>query len=155
MTRDDSRQATPAAPDAEATDEATVDQALGVALDELVDAIQETKQAVWLTLDADQHQALDALRLFLIEQVTEVGAAEARIDGRSPLIVSPTGRRQKNLAAEAHGDQSAMLALLLADLAHVAADVRRQAGVIAGRKEAELLAGLADGLEDHLKVLRP
>ena len=155
MTGDDSRQPELGARDAEPADEATVDRALGVALDELIDAIAETKQAVWLTLDAEQHRALDALRLFLIDQVTEVGAAEARIDGRSPLIVTPGGRHQKNLAAEAHGDQSAMLSLLVADLEHVVADARRQAALIAGRDEAELLVRLADGLEQRLAGLRP
>jgi hypothetical protein len=159
MTADDNRQAESGAGDneaaAEAADEATVDRALGVALDELIDAIAETKQAVWLTLDAEQHRALDALRRFLIDQVTEVGAAEARIDGRSPLIVSPGARRPKNLAAEAHGDQTAMLRLLVGDLEHLAADARRQAGLIAGREEANLLVRLAEGLERHLATLRP
>ena len=155
MTDDDGRQVEPGERDAEAAGEATVDRALGVALDELIDAIAETKQAVWLTLDAEQHRALDALCRFLIDQVTEVGAAEARIDGRSPLIVSPGARRQKNLAAEAHGDQTAMLGLLVADLEHVATDARRQAGLIAGREEAQLLVRLADGLERHLAAVRP
>ena len=151
---DDSRQPKPGTDDAERAGEATTDRALGAALDELIDAIQETKQAVWLTLDAEQHQALDELRRFLVEQATEVGAAEARIDGRSPLIVSPTARRPKNLAAEAQGDQPAMLGMLMADLEHVAADVRRQAGLIAGREEAGILTGLADGLDERLTALR-
>ena len=154
MTADDRRQPEPGARDAETADEATVDRALGVALDELIDAIQETRQAVWVTLDGEQHRALESLSRFLIDQVTEVGAAEARIDGRSPLIVSPTGRRPKNLAAEAHGDQSAMLGLVVADLEHLAADARRQAGLIAGREEAELLLRLADGLDERLPALR-
>ena len=155
MTADDSPEAAPGAPDAGPGDEAEVDRALGVCLDELIDAVQETKQAVWLTLDAEQHRALEDLRRFLVEQVAEVGAAEARIDGRSPLIVSPSARHPKNLAAEAHGDQSAMLGLLLADLEHVAADVRRQAGLIGGRQEAQVLIRLAEGLEERLTALRP
>ncbi len=155
MSPDDSRQPVPGPGDGESTDEATVDRALGIALDELIDAIQETKQAVWLTLDTHQHRALEALRLFLIEQVSEVGAAEARIDGRSPFLVTPTGRPQRNLAAEVHGDQSAMLERLLADLERLAADVRRQAGLIAGREEAQLLVRLADGLEERLTALDP
>lgn len=154
VTADEGRKAVPGAQSAERADEATTDRALGVALDELIDAIQETKQAVWLTLDAEQHRALDDLLRFLVEQATEVGALEARIDGRSPLLVSPTGRRPKNLAAETHGDQSAMLGMLVADLEHMAADVRRQAGLIEGRDEAQVLARLADGLEERLTALR-
>ena len=140
--------------DAEPADEAVTDRALGAVLDELIDAIHETKQAVWLTLDAEQHRVLEGLRLFLVDKVTQVGEAEARIDGRSPLLLSPGAHPYENLAAKAHGDQAAMLDMLLADLEKVVADARRQAELIAGRDEAELLTGLADGLEERLAALR-
>jgi hypothetical protein len=155
VTADDSRHPATGAGDTEPADEASVDRALGVALDELIDAIHETKQASWVTLDTEQHRALEALRIFLVEQAVQVGAAEAGIDGRSPLLVSPAGHRLKNLAAEAHGDQAAVLEILLADLERLAADVRRQAELIPGRDETQLLTDMADGLEKRLPALRP
>lgn len=154
MNADDSHQAGRGGHDAHSADEGVVDRALGVALDELIDAIQETKQAVWLTRDVAQHRALEALQSFLGEKAGEISAAEARIDGRSPFLVSPSGRRPPNLAARAGGDQSLMLELLLDDLKALLADVRQQAGRIAGREEGQLLTRLADGLEGHLATLR-
>jgi hypothetical protein len=151
---DDSHEAGRESHDAHSADEAVVDRALGVALDELIDAIQETKQAVWLTRDVGQHRALEALQSFLGEQAGEISAAEARIDGRSPFLVSPSARRPPNLAARAGGDHSLMLELLLGDLEALLADVRQQAGRIAGREEAQLLTRLADGLDEHLAALR-
>lgn len=154
VTADDSQEAVPGAVDAGPVDEAAVDQALVVALDELIDAVQEIKQAVWVTSDVEQHRTLEALQLFLVEQMSDVAAAEARIDGRSPFLVSPSGRHPANLAARAGGDHSVMLELLHADLEALSADVRRQAEWIAGREEAELLTRLADGLDEHLAALR-
>lgn len=155
MTADDSRRATDGARGSDLADEALADRALGAVLDELIDAIHETKQAVWLVLDAGQHRTLEGLRQFLVDQATQVGEAELRIDGRSPLLLAPGAHPYENLVAKAHGDQTAMLERLLADLEKVAADVRRQAGLIAGRDEARLLTGLADGLEARLAALRP
>lgn len=137
-----------------APDDAEVDRALGVALDELVTAIQETKQAVWSTSDAEQRRALDALQGFLVEQAAAVANAEARIRGRSPLLVSPSGRRPPNLAGRAHGDQSALLGMVVAELEKLLADVRELASEVAGRDETRLLTGLADGLEQRLAPLR-
>ncbi len=154
MTVDDSQGPAPGPLEGDASDEAAVDRALGAALDELIDAVQETKQAVWLTSDPEQHRALEALQSFLVEQAGEVAAAEARIDGRSPFVVSPSGRHPPNLAARAGGDRSAMLGLLVGDLETLEADVRRLAGRIAGRKEGQLLERLAEGLEEHLGPLR-
>jgi hypothetical protein len=151
---DDSHEGGRQGHDAHSTDEEVVDRALGVALDELIDAIQETKQAVWLTRDVEQHRALEALQSFLGEKAGEISVAEARIDGRSPFIVTPSGRRPRNLAARAGGDHSMMLELLLGDLEALAADVRQHAGGIAGREEAQLLTRLADGLDEHLATLR-
>lgn len=136
-------------------DDAEVDRALGVALDELVTAIQETKQAVWSVSDVEQRRALDALQGFLVEQAAEVANAEARIEGRSPLVVSPSGRHPPNLAGQAHGDQSALVGLLVADLERLLADVRQLAAEVPGREEMRLLARLADGVEQRLAALRP
>jgi hypothetical protein len=136
-------------------DDAEVDRALGVALDELVTAIQETKQAVWSASDSEQRRALDSLQGFLVQQAAEVANAEASIQGRSPLLVSPSGRRPPNLAEQAHGDQSALLALLVVDLEKLLADVRQLAGEVPGREEMQVLARLADGLEQRLGALPP
>ena len=135
-------------------DDATVDRALGAALDELIDAIHETKQAVWSASDPERHRALENLRLFLVDRVTEVGAAEAGIDGRSPLLLSPTGHPSPNLAVRAGNDPSAMVQILVTDLEALGDDVRAQARRLAGRDEADFLTRLADGLDEHLAGLR-
>ena len=154
MTAEDSQGPLPGRLDGDADDEAAVDRALGATLDELIDAVQETKQAVWVTSATEQHRALETLQSFLVEQASEVAAAEARIDGRSPFVVSPSGRRPPDLAARAGGDRSAMLGLLVGGLEALEADARRLAGRIGGREEGRLLGQLADGLEKHLRALR-
>ena len=154
VTGDDDEQAAPDTHRPPGPDDAEADRALGVALDELITAVQETKQALWLTSDLERRRALEALRVFLVERAIEAGDAEARIDGRSPMLVSPTGRRPPNLAARAGGDQLAMMELLLADLEALLADVRQLGRQIAGREEERLLARLAEGLEEHLALLR-
>jgi hypothetical protein len=144
----------PSSPHADA-DAAEVDRALGVVLDELITAIQETTQAEWSTSEPERRRALDALHRFLVEQATEIANAEARIGGRSPFVVSPSGRRPPNIAGQAHGDQSALWGLLVAELQELHGDVRELARQVAGHAETQLLVRLADGLEEHLAALRP
>ncbi len=154
MNGDDSHESGRAGSDAHSADEGAVDRALGVALDELIDAIQETKQAVWSAASAEYRQALEDLRQFLISQAVVLSEAEASIGGRSPEIVSPTGHRPRNLGAEAGGDPAVMLELLLADLSAVASDARRRAAAIAGTGEALLFGRLADGIEQHTERIQ-
>lgn len=136
------------------TSEEIVDRELGAILDELITAIQETKQAAWSLADVDTHAALESLRSFLAGQVVVVAEAEARIGGRSRSILPPTGHRPPDLAHRAHGDRQALLAMLLADLESVVADLRDRSQRIAGSGEAEVVTALADGIDERLVPLR-
>lgn len=137
-------------------DEEAVDRHLGVVLEELIEAIQETKQAEWTAPDARVRRALDDMREFLVEHCVAVADAEARIGGRSPALVTPTAHQPRDLGAEAGGDGQAMLRVLLADLRAVAEDTRARAREIAGWEEAALFTTVADGLDERLaRIPRP
>ena len=135
-------------------DEQRIDDHLGAVFAELVDAIQETKQAVWSAGSAAQRQALEDLRRFLIEQADIVSDAEVSIAGRSPSILSPTGHHPRNLLSEAGGDRAKLLRLLLDRVTAVAGDVRRRAEEMDGTEEAVVLNRLADGIEERAERLQ-
>lgn len=134
-------------------DEETVDRHLAAVIDRAISAVQETKQAVWSASTPEKRAALSELKGFLGEQLVVLAEAEERINGRAPSITSPTGRAIRNLRAEAGNEFSAFKALLLGELRAVAADARARAGEIAGTPEADLLTGLADGLDRRLDPL--
>ena len=134
-------------------DEETVDQHLAAVIDQVIFAIQGTKQAVWSASTNDRRRALNELKAFLGEQLVALSDAEERIDGRAATITSPTGHTIRNLRTEAGGDFSAFRALVLARLRAVATDARVRADAISGAPEAELLARLAEGLDHRLDVL--
>jgi hypothetical protein len=134
-------------------DEETVDQHLAAVIDEVISAIQETKQAVWSASTTDRRHALNELQSFLGDQLMALSDAEERIDGRAGTITSPTGHAIRNLRSEAGGDFAAFRALLLSELRGVAADARARAGAISGTPEAALLSHLADGLDQRLDAL--
>ena len=134
------------------TDDETVDHELVAVLDELITAVQETKQAVWAS--SDEHRvALGDLRTFLIGQAMVFSEAEERIGGDSSSLVSPTGRPLRNLRAEAGGDDGALLELVIGHLAGIVADVRSRAARIGGAAERQLFDTLADGMDDRLRRL--
>ena len=134
-------------------DEEAVDRHLGAVIDEVISAIQETKQAVWSASSIEKRVALNELKSFLGEQLVALADAEMRINGRARDITSPTGHAVRNLWSEAGHDFSTFRALVLKELRSVAADARRRAEEIAGAPEAELLSGLADGLDSRLDAL--
>ncbi len=134
-------------------DEETVDRHLAAVIDQVISAIQGTKQAVWSASTPEKRAALTELKGFLGEQLVVLSEAEERIDGRAPSITSPTGRAIRNLRSEAGNDFSAFKALLLGELRGVAADARARAAEISGASEAELLTALADGLDRRLDPL--
>ncbi|HUR23686.1 MAG TPA: hypothetical protein VMZ73_07420 [Acidimicrobiales bacterium] len=136
-------------------DEETVDKHLAAVIDEVISAIQETKQAVWSASTSDRRRQLNELKTFLGEQLVALSDAEARIGGRAATMTSPTGHAIRNLRSEAGGDFSAFRALVLAELRAVAADARARADAISGAPEAELLTRLGDGLDHRLDVLTP
>lgn len=135
-------------------DEPVVDAHLGAVVDEMITAIQETKQAVWSATDADRRRQLEEVRSFLAAHVASVAEAEDRIGGRAPTIVSPTGHRQRNLRAEAGNDGAVLLRVLCDELDALAADVRRRSEEIGGTDEAALLATVADGVDQRVAALR-
>jgi hypothetical protein len=135
-------------------DDQTVDRDLGAVLDEVITAIQETKQAEWPESDHDRRRALDELRTFLIGQAVAISEAEERIGGRDPSLLNPTGHQVRDLRAEAGGDRDAWLVLLFSRLQAVAADARARAAPIEGASEEKLFVALADGLDHRLAQLR-
>ncbi len=135
-------------------DEQRIDDHLAAVFTELVDAIQETKQGVLTAATPEQRQALDALRLYLIEQAAIVSDAELSIAGRSPSIVSPTGHQPRNLWSEAGGDSARLIELLLEGVAAVSADARRRAGELDGTEEAVVLRRLAQGIDQRASRLQ-
>ena len=134
-------------------DEETVDRHLAAVIDEVISAIQETKQGVWSASSPEKRAALTELKGFLGEQLVVLSEAEEQINGRAPSIRSPTGHAIRNLRSEAGNDFSAFKALLLSELRDVAADARARAGEISPASEAELLMRLADGLDERLDPL--
>lgn len=134
-------------------DQETVDRHLGAVIDEVISAIQETKQAAWSASTAEKRAQLNELKGFLGEQLMVLSDAEERINGRARDITSPTGRAIRNLWSEAGNDFTTFKALVLGELREVAEDARRRGGEIAGAPEAELLTGLADGLERRVGAL--
>lgn len=134
-------------------DQEAVDRHLGAVIDEVISAIQETKQAVWSASTTEKRVELNELKSFLGEQLMALADAEERINGRARDITSPTGHAIRNLRSEAGNDFAAFRALLLGELRAVADGARRRAEEIAGAPEAELLAGLADGLARRLDSL--
>ena len=134
-------------------EEEAVDRHLGAVIDQVISAIQETKQAVWSASTSEKRVALNELKSFLGEQLVTLADAEMGINGRAREIISPTGHAIRNLWSEAGQDFSAFRALVLKELRSVATDARRRAKEIAGAPEADLLSGLADGLDSRLDAL--
>ena len=134
-------------------DEETIDGHLVAVIDQVISAIQETKQAVWSASTPEKRAALTELKDFLGERLVALAEAEERINGRDPSIMTPTGRAIRNLRSEAGNDFSTFKALVLSELRGVAADARARAAEIQGTSEAELLTGLADGVDRRLDLL--
>ncbi len=134
-------------------DEEAVDRHLGAMIDQVISAIQETKQAVWSASTPDKRVALSELKNFLGEQLVALSDAEQRINGRARDVASPTGHAIRNLWSEAGHDFETFRELVLRELGAVATDARRRAEEMAGAPEAELLSGLADGLDRRLESL--
>ena len=75
-----------------------------------------------------------------------------RLGTRAPWITTPTGRRSRNLSAEAGGDLERLVELLARDLRCVVEDVRSRAATVDGEWR-QLLSTLADDLERHVDTL--
>jgi hypothetical protein len=125
---------------------------LGSVLDELVDLISETKQAAWTAPSTPRRALFDDLKSFLAEQVALIDDAELRLGTRAPWITTPTGRRSRNLSAEAGGDPERLVELLARDLRCVVDDVRSRSATVDGEWR-QLLSTLADDLERHVETL--
>ena len=134
-------------------DDEAVDRHLGSVIDQVISAIQNTKQAVWSASTTARRAELNELKSFLGEQLVALSDAEERINGRARDITSPTGHAIRNLRSEAGNDFSAFKALLLGELRGVADDARRRAGEIDGAPQGKLLRDLADGIDHRVDIL--
>lgn len=130
----------------------TVDRHLAEVLDEVIRAIQATKQVQW-SAGRSHRAALDELKAFLVEKADAVAAAEEQIEGRNPAIVSPSGRPRRNLTAEAGGDVAVMMAKLVDRLRALEGNIRDMASETAGTEHSRRLTELADGLAERLAPL--
>ena len=135
-------------------DDRDVDEHLGAVLNEVLDAVYQSKQAAWSATSSPLQPWLRDLVSFLIEQSGLVMKAEESIGGRAPGMASPSSHQRGNLLAEAHGDLPSAVAVLLQRLDDLTTDVRRRAVAISGTTQSALLTELADGLEARLARLR-
>ena len=136
------------------SEQAEVDRRLSVVLDEVISAIQATKQAVWAAPSDGRRHELESLREYLMTHAAALADAEQEIDGRNPGLTTPTGHRLRNLRAEAGGDADVMLTLLLDELAAVTAGAREAAAPLEPSGYKALLEETADGLTTHAMRLR-
>jgi hypothetical protein len=139
--------------DGPVADDKELDSHLVAVFDELIELVQEIKQVEWSAPSADRRRALEQLKELLGQRAVDVSDAEQRSGGASPSIVSPSAHRPRNLSAEAGGDTTRLLQLLVTDLAAVAEDVRGRSTTSAGEWQ-HTFHELADGLEDHIASLR-
>lgn len=137
------------------TDQRIVDQHLGAALDRVLAAVYQVKQVAWAATGSPARAALDDFLDFLVERSQALDAAEARIDGRSPDLASPSAHQRGNLVAEAGGDVDRAVDLLADHLEALAADLRARAEVIGdGADAANLVGAVAEGLAGRVARLR-
>lgn len=129
-----------------------VEKQLGAVFDELVELVQETKQAEWSAPTENRRERLERVKRFLGEQAVAVAEAERRL-GDSPPIKSPTAHRSRNLAAAAEGNAGRILELLVADLLAVADDLRHRSAT-ADTEWREKFLELADELDVQIAALR-
>jgi hypothetical protein len=133
------------------TDDQVVDRHLGAVYEALVNAVSLTKQVLW-SGSAPRDQMQDLLA-FLVEQAREVDEAEARIDGRSARLVSPSGHERENLLGDVQNDLGAAFDVYVETLTDLLRDVRRRAALMGETAEARLLVDLAAGLETRIAEL--
>jgi hypothetical protein len=131
-------------------DDQTVDRDLGAVLDEVISAIQETKQGEWPESDHDRRRAFDELRTFLIGQAVAISEAEERIGGRDPSLLNPTGHQVRDLPRRGRRRPRRMAGAVVQPTQAVAADARARAAHIEGASEEKLFVALDHRLA-HLR----
>jgi hypothetical protein len=137
------------------TDDRAVDQHLVAVLNDVLDAVYQSKQAAWAASTSPAREDLQELVSFLIEQSGLLMVAEERIDGRSAAVFSPSSYQRGNLLAEARGDLTTALSLLAHRLQAIVDDARARARAMPEVEEATLLADLSKGLEARIRGLGP
>jgi hypothetical protein len=135
-------------------DQHEVDRHLVAVLNEVLDAVYQTKQALWSASTSPARADLQALLSFLIDQSGQLMVAEERIDGRAADVASPSSHQRGNLLAESHGDLVEAIGALVKRLEALAADVRPRVRAIPGAPEAVMLTELADGVDAYILRLR-
>ena len=134
-------------------DDRVVDEHLGAVLNEVLDAVYQTKQVAWAAATSPAGDHLRALLTYLIDSSGTLMEAE-RIDGRAPGIASPSSHQRGNIVADSDGDITAAIRVLLDRLDRLVSDVRDRAAAIAGATEAPMLAGFAEGISTRTAQLR-
>jgi hypothetical protein len=134
-------------------DDNELDSYLVAVFDELIELVQEIKQVQWSAPSVGRRRALEQLKELLGQQAVAVSEAEQRTGAPSPSIMTPSAHRPRNLSAEAGGDTTRLLQLLVTDLAAVAEDLRGRSTTTSGEWQ-HTFDELADGLEDHIAALR-
>lgn len=135
------------------TDKRLVDENLVAVLNQVLDAVYQTKQAAWSASTSPLKPGLQELVSFLIEQSGRLMVAEENIEGRSPSVSSPSSHQRGNLLADSKNDFANALSTLVRRLESIVDDARNRVAHLGGADETTLLIELADGLERRARAL--
>lgn len=128
------------------------DERLRAVFDQLVTATHLTKQLVW-SAPPERRERLKDIATFLVEQSRLVDEAEARIGGRSPAMVAPSGHPRRNLLGEVDSDVDAALTVYVEIMSEMVDEIGAGARVIGDGDAAVLLMDVAEALRWHLGLL--
>jgi hypothetical protein len=126
---------------------------LATVFEELVDLVNEVKQAAWTASSADRRRTIDEFRTFVVEQAATVDEAELRISERPAWVRNPTGHHWRNITSDAHGDADLVVTALVRDIDATVEDIRRHSLNVDGEAR-QLLDEVAEGLARRCEELR-
>lgn len=126
---------------------------LAAVFDELIDLVHETKQAVWSTGSPAVRRSFEALQDYLAEQAAAIDEAEQNAGGRPAWETEPSAHESRNILGQAGDDPDLVVRILLDDLSRAVRDIRRRSESAEGEWQ-QLLAGVADGLDERVEALR-
>jgi hypothetical protein len=126
---------------------------LATVFEELVDLVNEVKQAAWTASSADRRRTIDEFRNFVVAQAATVDEAELRIGERPAWVRNPTGHHWRNITSDAHGDADLVVTALVRDIDATVEDIRRHSLNVDGEAR-QLLDEVAEGLAQRCEDLR-
>ena len=126
---------------------------LATVFEELVDLVNEVKQAAWTASSADRRRTIDEFRNFVVAQAATVDEAELRIGERPAWVRNPTGHHWRNITSDAHGDADLVVTALVRDIDATVEDIRRHSLNVDGEAR-QLLDEVAEGLARRCEELR-